>query len=228
MAADRVGLVRYSGITTTDRKGDGCRRAERDVDQRRGLPAPGRHRRQEHAHRRNAERPARVALPLGIRYGAYGTSYGLRSPRHLVPMVSYEGLRIRYCGRRPVAWHEVPGAPYSGLGTKAGSSARRCLCRASTASVRPTSHIALRSISDSRFRLRAVGAVRPGLRVRPAPQLVATTADARTCATPGWLVPAAVRLPARGHLRVSARAKARRQACGAARCHRKSTLDPPH
>jgi hypothetical protein len=58
--------------------------------------------------------------------------------------------------------------------------------------------------------------------------LVATTVAARLCATPGSLVPAASRLLARGHLGLSARAKIQRQARGAARCHRKSTLAPPH
>ena len=88
------------------------------------------------------------------------------------------------------------------------------------------------TVGDPRRRARAdprSGApAHPGLRVRPAHRLVATTVDARTCATPGGLVPAAARLPARGHTGVSARAKVQRQACGAARCHRKSTLDPPH
>ena len=41
--------------------------------------------------------------------------------------------------------------------------------------------------------------------------LVATTVDARLCATPAGLVPAAARLPARGRLGVSARAKVQRQ-----------------
>ena len=58
--------------------------------------------------------------------------------------------------------------------------------------------------------------------------LVATTVAARLCATPGGLVPAPARLPARGHLGVGARPEVPRQACGAARCHRKSTLDPPY
>ena len=88
------------------------------------------------------------------------------------------------------------------------------------------------TVGDGRRRARAdprSGApAHPGLRVRPAHRLVATTVDARTCATPGGLVPAAARLPARGHPGVSARAKVQRQACGTARCHRKSTLDPPH
>jgi hypothetical protein len=58
--------------------------------------------------------------------------------------------------------------------------------------------------------------VRPGLRLGPAPHLVATTVDARLCATPGGLVPAAARLPARSRLGVSARAKVQRQAGRAA------------
>jgi len=33
---------------------------------------------------------------------------------------------------------------------------------------------------------------------------------------------------ARGHLRVGARPEVRRYACGAARCHPKSTIDPHH
>ena len=48
------------------------------------------------------------------------------------------------------------------------------------------------------------------------------------CATPGGLVLATVRLPARGHSGVRARPKVPREACGAARCRRKSTLDPPY
>ena len=59
-------------------------------------------------------------------------------------------------------------------------------------------------------------------------RLAAATIDARLCATPGERVPAAARLPARGHLGLSARAKVQRPACGAALCHRKSTLAPPH
>ena len=38
-----------------------------------------------------------------------------------------------------------------------------------------TSHIDLRSIPDSQFRLEAVGAVSRGLRVRPSPQLAVYT-----------------------------------------------------
>jgi len=71
----------------------------------------------------------------------------------------------------------------------------------------------------------------PGLPVRPAPQLVARTAATHSCATPGGLVPAAARLPARSHAGLRACPKVPRETCGAARCHRKSTLDPsrrPH
>jgi len=50
---------------------------------------------------------------------------------------------------------------------------------------------------------------RPGLRVRPAPQLVATTVGARPCAPRGRLVPAAARMPARPRPGSAARAELR-------------------
>jgi hypothetical protein len=50
--------------------------------------------------------------------------------------------------------------------------------------------------------------------------------EARLCATRGGFVPAPTRLPARSHPGVSAGPQAPRQACGADRCGRKSTLDP--
>jgi hypothetical protein len=81
----------------------------------------------------------------------------------------------------------------------------------------------------ARSRRRSAAPVRPGLRVRPAPQLVATTVTvtvaAHPCAPPGGLVPAPARLPARGHAGVRARPKVPQQACGAARCRRKWTID---
>jgi hypothetical protein len=55
--------------------------------------------------------------------------------------------------------------------------------------------------------------------------LVTTTVDRRSRATPGGLVLAIARLPARGHPGVGARPKVGQQACGAARCHRKWMLD---
>ena len=63
------------------------------------------------------------------------------------------------------------------------------------------------------------------VRVRPAPHLVTTTVVRRSRATPGGLVPAIARPPARGHPGLGARPKVGQQACGAARCHRTWTLD---
>ena len=74
------------------------------------------------------------------------------------------------------------------------------------------------------------GQNRPCREVRPAPQPVANTvtAGAQPCATPGRLVPTPASLLARGHLGVGAGTEVRPQTRGAARCHRKSTLDPPY
>jgi hypothetical protein len=69
--------------------------------------------------------------------------------------------------------------------------------------------------------------VRPGLHVRPAPQLVARTPAARPSATPAGLVLATARLPARGHPGARAHPKVPRQACGDS-CRRNSTPDPPY
>jgi hypothetical protein len=85
-----------------------------------------------------------------------------------------------------------------------------------------------------RRRVRSIGRsaapVCPGLRVRPAPQLVATTVTvaAHSCTTPGGLVLDSASLPARGHSGVRARREVPPQARGAARRCPKSTLVPPH
>ena len=81
-----------------------------------------------------------------------------------------------------------------------------------------------------RSRIRSTAPAHPSLRVRPTPQLVATTVTvaAHPRATPGRLVPAPASLPARGHLSVGARAQVRRQARVAAHRRRKSTFDPHH
>lgn len=50
----------------------------------------------------------------------------------------------------------------------------------------------------------------------------------RCHAAPGGLVPAPAQLPARGQPCRRAHPQASRPACGAARCRRKSTLDPPY
>ena len=79
----------------------------------------------------------------------------------------------------------------------------------------------------ARPRRRSTAPARPGLRVRPAHQLV-TTVAAHPCATPGRLVPAPAGPRARGRLGVGARAQVRRQARETAHRRQKPTFDPHH